>query len=334
MKAAARDICDLLYERNIRFISGKWFHNDNEIKDINKYLYKATKVIRDSNDCKLVINTFIDMYGENGWWPELPIIKEARELVTTVPPCVPLSDKQLKLIHILLDRDAEFMFILCGVGGSGKSTFANLICQIFEDDTAALTLEDLSNDFMLAEGVAKRLIYADELNSSDIDNGQIKTLISKQMVQVNPKNKTPYQARWQSPLFASCNKAPKLDLSDTGIIRRIVFFNMNTKIKNPDPKFQKQRFDHSDLVNIVRLALDIDMTNWFDDFKQETRDLLKSNNSVWLCQGKSLDATDYKFYSNECNHKGLRPFSEPKWKDVKELLMDWEYEEIKDELPF
>lgn len=333
MKIPARTVCDALYKRGIRFISGKWFHDNIEIKNIKRYLYSVSTQIQNANDTKSVVDTFIEMYGEEGWWPEMPIIQEARDLITTVPPCVPLTEKQLKLIHLLLCRDIEVMIILCGIGGSGKSTFANIICQIFEGDTASLTLEDLSNDFMLAEGVNKRLIYADELNGSDIDNSKIKTLISKQMVQVNPKNLRPYQARWQAPLFASCNKPPKLDLSDTGILRRICYFNMDVKIKKPDLSLQKRIYDHSELVNIVRLALDTDLTDWEQDFKDETRNLLRCNNSVYLCQMKDLKSTNYNNYAQMCKDKGLKPFSEPNWENVKNLLLEWEEEE-ENELPF
>ena len=60
--------------------------------------------------------------------------------------------------------------IICrGIQGSGKSTFGNIICKIFDNDTAALNLSDLSDDFKLASGIDKRLIYSTEINSDEIN---------------------------------------------------------------------------------------------------------------------------------------------------------------------
>lgn len=342
-RTPARNICDRLYKSGIRFISGKWFkfNVDGQCKEIihfQKYLYYIKELktfIGDSNDTRRVINTFVEMYGESGWWPEMPIIAEARALKETREPCFPLTHKQLILIKRLVLGDSEYMYILCGVGGSGKSTFANIIVQIFNNDVSSLTLEDLSCDFKMAQGVNSRLIYADELNADDIDNGIIKTLVSKQEVTINPKNETPYQARWQGTMLFSCNNAPYMDLKDSGMIRRICYVNMDEKIKNPDPKMQKKIYSHEDLVNIVALALKEDDTNWFDCFKYETRELLKKNNNVWLSRDLVVGVKDtpYESYKTNANRQGLKVMSEPNFLKVREVLGQWEKEED-EELPF
>lgn len=330
------DICDKLHEEGYSFISGKWFKDKTEIKNFSKELYNH-KVIRpllqNDKDVQHIKDTFVDMYGEIGKWYEMPIIEEAKNLAELKPMCFPLNKKQLIIINRMLIGEDEKFYILTGIGGSGKSTFANIIKQIFENDCASLTLEDLGNDFKLATGINKRLVYADELNSDDLNNGIIKTISSKQEISVNPKFERNYNAIWQGALLFSCNKPPKLDLSDSGIARRICYYSMNEKIKNPDTSLQKRVYTHEDLVNIVAHALRVDTTCWEELFKKETRDILRSNNSVYLCKNSSgLKHTSYFEYSQMAKDKGLKPFSEPRWQSVKDLLLEWEYEEnVQDE---
>lgn len=304
----------------LEFISGKWFYNKKEIKNIEKYLLQANycDTMNELND---VIDMYKIMYGTTGLWYDLPIIEEARNLEELKPLCYPLNDKQLTIINYLLRHDEEVFFILTGVGGSGKSTFGNIICKIFDNDTASLNLSDLGDDFKLATGIDKRLIYSTEINSDDINNGVLKQLFSNEEITVNPKHKQPYKARCQSAFFFNCNKNPRLDLSDTGMLRRILYYSMDEKIKNPDPKLAKMEWSHDALVNIVAHALKIDMTNWKSKFEAETRYNLIKDNSVYRFKSKE----DYAAYCTACKDDGLKNFSKPNWEAIRELLKEWHY---------
>lgn len=319
----------------LKFISGKWFYDDTEIKDIHKYLYKMD-LIDSPNQLDDVIESLKIEFGESGTWPELPIVKEAENLKEFKPLCYPLTEKQLIIINYLLRHDEEIFFILTGVGGSGKSTFANIICEIFDNDTASLSLSDLGEDFKLATGINCRLIYSTEINSDDINNGMLKQLFSNEEITINGKYDKPYKARCQSAFFFNCNTPPRLDLSDTGMLRRILYFSMNEKIKNPDKTLAKRKWTHADLVNIVAHALKTDMTNWQEKFQEETRYNLIKDNSVY--RFKNIE--DYSNYSLKCKEEGLKPFAKPKWENIRHLLEEWGYisniVEIKepDEMPF
>lgn len=302
----------------LRFISGKWFYDETEIKDIRKYLYKSI-YIDNPNQLDDVIQSLILEFGETGTWLPLPIIKEAQSLEKLEPLCYPLNEKQLIIINYLLRHDEEIFFILTGVGGSGKSTFANIICKIFDNDTAALNLSDLSDDFKLATGIDKRLIYSTEINSDDINNGVLKQLFSNEEITINGKFEKPYKARCQSAFFFNCNRPPRLDLSDTGMLRRILYYSMDEKIKNPDPKLAKMEWNHEQLVNVVAHALKVDMTDWKKKFEKETRYNLVKDNSVF----RFLNLTNYNDYSSRCKEDGLKPFSKPKWEEIRDLLLEW-----------
>lgn len=317
-KLTAQEAAGVLHTNGIEFISGKWYYKDTEILNIDSYLL-ATGLFSSVSYKDEAKSYFIQLYGTTGDWKPLPIIAEAKAQKELKPLCYPLSHKQLVIINYLLRHDEEIFFILTGVGGSGKSTFANIICQIFDNDTASLNLSDLSEDFKLATGVGHRLIYSDELNSDDINGGQLKQLFSNQTITVNPKFEKPFQTRFQSAFFFNCNIAPRLDLCDSGMMRRILYFEMNEKIQNPDPSMNKKTWTRADLVNIVAHALQQDMTNWKDLFMKETRYYLVKDNSVF----RHKEHTDYASYAEACKSEGLRPFSAPKWENIRALLKEW-----------
>ena len=262
---------------------------------------------------------FIALYGESGDWLELPIVGEARHQKELKPLCFPLNTEQLMIINrLLLGQNEEVAFICTGVGGSGKSTFLNIVKQIFDNDVAACTLSDLSG-FNISEAVSHRLIASDELASDELNNGLLKSIISRQCIQVNPKNQTPYQTKCQSALFFCCNEAPKIDLDDTGMLRRIIYYKMNEKIKNPDRTLNHKEWTHEDLVNIVAHAIQLDTTDWKKKFEEDTHYYLLKNNSVWRFRDKII----YTDYVKECNIAHLKPFSEPKWSSIKALISEW-----------
>lgn len=304
----------------LEFISGKWFRNRVEIKNIKKYLY-VTGIFKSVDQLEKVIDSYTVMYGKSSKWYDLPIIEEAKGLQELTPLCYPLNTKQLMIINYLLRHDEEVFFILTGVGGSGKSTFANIICEIFDKDVAPLNLSDLSDDFKLATGIDKRLIYSTEINSEEINNGVLKQLFSNEELTINPKFSKPYKARCQSAFIFNCNIPPRLDLSDSGMLRRILYYSMNEKIPNPDPTLNKMEWSHDELVNIVAHALRIDMTDWKENFKEDTRYNLLKYNSVY----RFRDEICYSDYVDHCKNDGLKPFARPKWEEIRQLLIEWGY---------
>lgn len=319
----------------LRFINGKWFKNTEEILNINYYLmgrfnFNSISQIKDVID-------FIKILSEEDEtlkWPEMKIITYAKNYKTPHEMAFPLNNKQLMIINRLLMQQDEKMFIVYGCGGSGKSTFLNIVKQIFNAQFASLNLEQLSNEFTLAKAVGKRLICSDELNGSDLNNAVLKTIISRQPVMINPKNMSPYQATINASLLFSCNKAPRIDISDTGMIRRVCYYEMNQKIKDPDPSFQKQVYNFDDLVNIVWHALQLDTKDWEKLFEQETREILTKNNSVYLGYRYYKEVMkveklgygyDYSFYKSYCQNYGYKAYNLINWNEIKEQLIEWNY---------
>lgn len=318
--------------------SGKWFRDGKEIKDIKRYMVRIPMLqISSADDLQKLIDYFIVRYGEEDLWPPLPIIEEAKRRIeekNVGEMAFPLTEKQLLIIRILLDADEERMFIATGKGGTGKSTFLNIIRQIFDNDFSACPLSEMSG-YNLTEALKHRLVASDELSADDLDSRALKTIISRQPVQLNGKYERPVQIIAQSALFYCCNRPPRIEVDDTGILRRIVYFEMDSVIQNPDPEKQKHVYTHDELVDIVAHAYMIDKTNWFDKFKAETRKYIKETNSVWIHRR----AVTYGQYRECCRDSGLHPYSLPRWEKIKQIFNEWEDEDWTiidpdDELPF
>lgn len=307
----------------LRFISGKWFYNDTEIKNIRQYMLQTEHTLNTVKECQDFIDFYATMYEEVDKWPETKIVRKARESKTLEPLCFPLNSEQLMIIRKLIDGDEEKMFILTGVGGSGKSTFLNIVRQIFDNDVAACSISDLSDKFQVAEAVRHRLISSDELAADDVDNKTLKTMISQQKMQCNPKYEKPFTVKCQSGIIFCCNNPPKLDLDDSGMLRRIVYYAMDQKIKNPVLKLNEKKWSEDDLVNIAAHALALDTTNWEDSFKRDTREYLLKNNSVYL-----NPSDEYSEYAALTRMDGMKPFSAPRWREIKDLIFEWKNEEI------
>lgn len=94
---------------------------------------------------------------------------------------------------------------------------------------------------------------------------------------------------------------------------------MDKKIENPDTSLNKKEWTYEDMVNIVRHALSVDMTDWQKKFETETRYHLLKDNTVFMF----YERKQYDEYVNACYASGVRSFSEPHWKEIRELIEKW-----------
>ena len=309
----------------IEIVSGKVFLKETkkEIKNLKNYIcqefLKRGNVILD-NDLSSIINTLYN-YSSDGLWYELPLVKKAKEM-GAIKSALPfdLDDKQLLIINrMLFHPQDEVYFIVTGVGGSGKSTFLNIVKQLFDNDFSSCSLSDLSNGFNVAEAVKHRLICSDELAKGELNLPILKILASKQQLFVNPKNQTGYEVRTQSAILYSCNTAPRMDATDSGVLRRTVFYERNTKIKNPDVTLKDKVYTEDELLCILRNALRFENDLWYNVFEEETHKYIMKGNTVYMFIGCSA----YESYVDCCRTSGLRAFSEPNWRELRELFTKW-----------
>lgn len=343
-------LTELILKSNIEFISGKYFYNQKEIKNIDKYItklyYNATLKMPSERDIKYLKSGIINNPNaeEKEFWYRPAIIDEAMDLKEKgyfpqeLP--FPLEDKQLLILFIILFHpELEVFFITTGIGGSGKSTFLNIIKQLFENDVSSTPLADLSNDFMLAEALKHRLIASDEIGAGELNLPKLKTIVSKQLIQVNEKFGATYTTRAQSILFYSCNQAPKIDISDSGMLRRIVFYSRNTVIEKPDTSLKDKKFTRQQLIDIIIYCYNSvvsefnehDPYSWKNVFRKETNVYLVGTNSVGLYYKlikeqnkkiKDISTPTYSSYRAFCSENGYKAFSSGKYEEILSWIKD------------
>lgn len=334
---------------------GKWYHDDPKlpykkyIYDIRHFLYYIDihtehdqfnrKILHFNEPCEVdnFVKMYADMYGEDGEWFETKYAVLGRKYCEEHPilPEQPfwLDHKQLAIIGVLLYMPKEeVLFITTGIGGSGKSTFLNIIKQLFNNDFYSATLSELTETHTMSEAVQKSLICGDEIGTKEINLDNLKVLASKQYVSVNPKFERPYIMKSQSAIFYCCNKVPPMDLTDSGIMRRMVYYKKNEKIEKPDIDLKDKVYSEKELTVIAAYAYKYLKPNWRDMFKDETWELISSVNSV--CRYDKRDDGDYDLYVKFCRNDGLHPCGKPNYDAIKELIKEHEGEKEDEELPF
>lgn len=338
-KTTPADFAEALHDdTGYQFISGKYFlpasgegrfnviTREEFIRRIWNVKCNGSRVLRDATAAQNVVKTFESIYnGVDGYdWYVPTLWLDALDWDESKYVDLPfeLPIKTYALINAMTtENGAERFFIMYGRGGTGKSTTLNIVKQLFDNDVCAMTLDRLTDRFTAANASEARLVCSDEVNTINLDSGRLKLIVSEQMDTVERKCQNPYQIKWQSKLLFSCNKLPYFDVSDSGMMRRIVFYKMDTVIKNPNIQLNNLTFTREQLLTILHKAWSLDMTNWFEKyFMQETFEAVFMKHSVYLHR----DAYDYLDYVSRCRNSGLKPVSEPNWQNILETIKTWE----------
>ena len=159
----------------------------------------------------------------------------------------------------------EKFFIFKGEGGTGKSTYLNLIQKLIGADFVAnIALSDMNKDYYLANLASKLVNFDDDVQDTKAlkDSGRFKSIVSGNKISARRIYEDIITFVPFCTCIFSCNKLPKISDNTTGLFRRMIILKLNNKIEHPDPLFL-QRITETDMeylffkaVEAIRIAIE------------------------------------------------------------------------------
>jgi hypothetical protein len=133
-------------------------------------------------------------------------------------------------IGSIIAGDSRFLqkfFVLYGEAGTGKSTFLNILEQLFTGYTAVFDAKALTttmNAFATAAFKDNPLVAVQ--HDSDLsqikDNSQLNSIVSHEIIKVNEKYRSAFPVRVNALLFLGTNQSVKISDAKSGLIRRLI----------------------------------------------------------------------------------------------------------------
>lgn len=217
-------------------------------------------------------------------------------------------------------RNIQKFIVLYGESGSGKSTFLNIVKDMFDGYCADFKAKDLgmSNSEFALEAFKNNPLIAIE-HDGDLsrieDNTRLNSLVSHESMLVNEKFKSKYSMRFDSFLFMGTNKPVKITEAKSGIIRRLIDVTPSGHTIEPERYEQlvdSVKFEHGAIAyhclkkyekmgpryyNRYKPNTMISATNDFFNFIEDNYDIFSDDDGI------TLDAawTEYKKYIADAN---------------------------------
>lgn len=125
-------------------------------------------------------------------------------------------------------RTIQKFMVLYGASGAGKSTFLNIVQDLFEGYWTVVDADALvstANAFSTAAFKEDPLvaIHHDADLSRVSKNTLLNSIVSHEDILINEKNKPAYKARVNSMLFLGTNKPVRITDAKSGLLRRMIY---------------------------------------------------------------------------------------------------------------
>ena len=179
-------------------------------------------------------------------------------------------------------------FLVSEKGRSGKGTFQQMLINLIgRQNTASLKIKEFEKDFKLAQAYGKTLVIGDDNNPSDYNetSENFKSVITGDLVLLNPKNEKPYATRLTPLVVQSMNGIPRFKDTTHGMIRRLRVILFNTSYsEQTNNKEIKEKYIYDDrlLEFILAKAIDLDIETIANtkESQEALKDLELDNNPI------------------------------------------------------
>ena len=194
------------------------------------------------------------------------------------------------LFHIFYDD---------GIGGTGKSTFLEVVTKIVgENFTSNVLLDQFGNRFIFANMLGKYVNIGDDNGRNDeLQNvGTLKSIITKNRVTIDRKNISPIEVRLFAKQLFATNILPYIDFTDGGIMRRLNVVKMNKVIPN---SLKLCELNDEEIGNIIGEVFN------YKDLTQGNNELAITTSPLYRFYNTTSDKT-YEKYKYYCEDNGFR----------------------------
>src|SRR5699024_5807850 len=216
---------------------------------------------------------------------------------------------------------------LIGDGNNGKGTFQELITNLIGmKNIATLKVNQFEERFQLGILEGKTAVIGDDVPANVYidDSSNFNSVVTGDIVQVELKNKQPYNTAFRCSVIQSTNGMPKFRNKTNGTIRRVLIVPFNADFNGTKENFKiKDEYikDEKVLQYVLHKAINMDFERFDepDASKQELEIFKQDNDPVLDFKYSVFDEWNipevpkylvYEFYKVFCNENGFKPLSE------------------------
>lgn len=200
-----------------------------------------------------------------------------------------------EMIGYCLYRNCRYqkVFLLRGFGKNGKSTLIEAIQNMLgEENTSALSLNNLQDKFKVAELQDKLANICDDLSNAYIkETEDFKKIATGGEMTMERKNQQPFKYKNYAKLIMSANEIPNSADKTEGYYRRFIIIPLDAKISNTDVDFDPNISDKlateeakSYLLNLALAGLKRLLTRGYfqeiDETKKEIEEYKADNDPI------------------------------------------------------
>ena len=168
------------------------------------------------------------------------------EIEKFISNAIPKADDREMLLEYMglcctTDNKQQKMLVICGEGGTGKSTMINLIQTIVgKRNISNVALSELMEKFTAVTMMGKLLNACADLEINALDDvTKVKKLVGEDMIMAQHKGKPVFFFENYAKMLFSTNELPLVRNEKTeGFYRRLMVLGMNEKPKRVDPELK------------------------------------------------------------------------------------------------